>query len=947
MSAQVAFGEKGVGFNSKIFQIFIGKRFSIFNSDHIAEIALIFRDMEEVLNLPQLLSWDQFNILKNRSAGLEILTKNCLNHAFRELMASYISCGLIDIIGAEKTTKNLTDLVASKNIKIQAIARRNLSYFLKIKDEEKTIESIADSEVNWAEIARKNPDLEIVRQNGALVINSKSKWQSEESAKLLMDLVGITQPYGNFREDEEDCEYSEEKFRKPRGLVLYEPAIVYKYHDIIEGRERLISLGQIYDKILFGVELRKAIMRESATEAYDSTIGGFFDNRVFSVEVADSLKKMLRESKTLFLEMLSKNRGIGFDSFIDLCTAINSGKLPQIIAESLGIEPQEVSTYENIITITSRKRIDLSNLPKISGLDFVKLGETNNFEVRINNVLQFEEVGLQQFREWSRYEEFEASVAMELGRVAHFDDIFGNYEADKMKEALEIKAKEEAKIKEKERSEKEFGEQQRKMVKDFLTGLKKILAEKFDVKYVAEIDKAIKKNGKVDLVKQVIVDRYVLEYLATREAKSSISLNENSLQLDLNNAGKLEKELRIFAEFSNRFPKWRKARELDIAKAKEVLQKKVEVVTASRFVEKPVENIVEKRVTRKVREEKVIDEEKRDARRTEVVLEVLDKMIVNLEEDEKRLQKKREDLNRRVQNICRSINEDRFYGEGHDRGSFLNNLVKRKGLFCDIVASFSSCKKPFYVHGSAAYGYSPKDIDFEMVFSDAEFAELVKDISNLGRTKEETSKIAFEKVAAFIPEEFRDIAKVEAIFYRNKVSLISIKIGDEIDVTLIGDSTRRSASNWTNEIDARCFLYDAETKDFVFEHKPSFASEGYTSLNCNAKDFYLRIIYSAVMPFVMDEELNWAILEEAKSSLHSNIIKDGLETTLRNISNFKTKHKIGKYFPEEGEIFDRNLGIIFQKLEKEKLLPKTEIASTNHEVLCAGAGSVMATRSSV
>ncbi len=908
---------------SDIFQLFIGKRFLIFNSDHCAEVGSLLR----ALSIGSII-YNFFSGSVNRERGLKILLNSANNNqAMRELMSDPDSISLIDIVGTkavgQRVIKNLGELIeyTQNDPQVLAALQQNWQYFLPNHSDV----IFTDPKFDFHKISKKV--FKVKDESDSVIVESKSNWNDKESAEILADLINITQPYGNFRKDNKECSYKEEKLRHPSGLVLYNSTKIYPYYDKIEGRTRIISLGQIYDRILFGIELQKLYVEE---ENYESVVDGFFSNCVFTEEVAEELKKSLKEERTknILLNAEVQIRGIGWGSFTELCKAANAGRFPEVIAEAWGIDAKHVAIFENKIVIDEKLALPDALPFAIPGMKLVRLPK-NVFEMRIDDVLLFEEVGLKQFQKWSR--------CNEKAQAVHFDDILGEeYErqkiiedAKKIPKAPKTKSPE-AILAEKKQKTAESLEELKKIFKTFEIGIGLSFPKS------AQIIKGTKTEV---IIAAAATEAYFNEMFA-RDEFSSILFDGKKLAIAARSVEEFADEVEKLKKFAEGYKKFK--REF-VTRPKEKIVVEASPATASSSSSISTEAEKRPKIT-EVEKPKSKGQLKKERAEKAAAMDVLKKqqeaerierarvrkeaatdiqaLVRGFRERKKfkefKKNKKTAELNRRVNNLCNMVAEDSFYGEEHDRENFLNAALGTSLVLQKFTRHFCSCDGEVYLHGGMAYSWNPKDIDFEIVMADADFTGLACEIPNLGfERKEEISAIALEKFGHLIPEEFRDIAKAEVIFLKGSAAIISLKIG-EMDITVTSESTREIAANWTNEIDARCFFYDKKNNELILDYKPGFPIEKPTTLNTNCRDFYLRSIYSAVMPSTFLGE-HWPILEEAKESLKKDVLTKGVDGVFKNINKFKEYHKIGKRFPKEEEVFDYNLARVFEELLKEKI----------------------------
>ncbi len=235
-------------------------------------------------------------------------------------------------------------------------------------------------------------------------LNPEEDWTDKESNRFLADLFDVTKPYGSF-----ECENMHSLDRINDGSFLFNtpPFELYRCYDPHKARMRYISIGQIYDKLLYAIALGNGLAKyKGVAFAYDhnAIVAGLLRNNIFSPDIENELREKLCSPEVVAAvkKAVTEERGIGFDSYLELCKVMQKPKFIKYIAQQYDVSPENVSVDKNKIII---RDFDDENehgvVEERGGIIFkhidTKPGEYV-MEVGISDIIEFENVALPELR---------------------------------------------------------------------------------------------------------------------------------------------------------------------------------------------------------------------------------------------------------------------------------------------------------------------------------------------------------------------------------------------------------------------------------------------------------------------------------------------------------------------------------------------------------------------
>ncbi len=191
---------------------------------------------------------------------------------------------------------------------------------------------------------------------------------------------------------------------------------------------RYISIGQIYDKLLYVISLHESLMAYkglSASYDHHAIVEGFLRNNIFSPDIADELRAKLHSAEVVnaVKNAVAEKRGIGLDSYHKLCNTINLPSFIPFIAKKLGVKTSEITVSKNKVIIKSNEFKDSPDIDMGDGIIFRtnlyhSAKDEYAFEATISDVIAFENFGIKRLLESVASAEVEAEAEIEALKMA-------------------------------------------------------------------------------------------------------------------------------------------------------------------------------------------------------------------------------------------------------------------------------------------------------------------------------------------------------------------------------------------------------------------------------------------------------------------------------------------------------------------------------------------------
>ena len=226
------------------------------------------------------------------------------------------------------------------------------------------------------------------------------------------------------------------------------------------------------------------------------------------------------------------------------------------------------------------------------------------------------------------------------------------------------------------------------------------------------------------------------------------------------------------------------------------------------------------------------------------------------------------------------------------------------------------------LYGGFLYARNPKDMDFQVVFSDEFIATFLND--DLSGTQGILGLRAF--LESILPEEIRDLIEIS---HHSPSKTYKMKIGDLIDITFIGESQYLSSQNWTSTIDAK--YYDCRSSriefhpSFLEKYPPESWEESIAPfvINSEAREVYFRVVY-VILPNVLNlsDHEQIKLIQDLTAAACKDFDHKPLEF-IEAINFFKEHHKMTEY---ENILFNHSISSILNLASTNRIFFSEEEA---------------------